>query len=197
MKNPSVKEQQFLLHLIKGCENFGLTEKESVDAINNILNKNISRRTYYNHKKRLYGKEIFTKLKGTLYDTKEMRCLLLEMEEANRFESLRANKLIAEQFPNRKDIFNDTDKQMEVIKRANERIKAIDKKFEDSTSSSKLNCQSIPENATIREEFVKCGKDPCDMCPHGPYYYAYWKDKVIENKSKLRKRYLGVMDPRQ
>ncbi len=56
----------------------------------------------------------------------------------------------------------------------------------------------MPKNATIREEFIKCGKDICNLCPHGPYYYAYWKDKTKDdNKSKLRKRYLGVVDFRQ
>ena len=122
-KEKEKEKQQLLLHLIKGCENFGLKEKESIDAINNILKRNISRRTYYNHKKKLYDKEIFQTLKDTMSDTKEIRCLLLEMEETNRLESLRADKLVAEQFPNRKDIFNDTAKQMEVIERANERIK--------------------------------------------------------------------------
>jgi hypothetical protein len=74
-----------------------------------------------------------------VYDTKEMRCLLLELEENNRVEGLRANKLIAEQFPNRKDIFNDTDKQLKVIERANEKIKAINNKFSDNTNSILLN----------------------------------------------------------
>jgi hypothetical protein len=34
--------------------------------------------------------------------------------------------------------------------------------------------KSIPENATIRKEYVKCGKEMCEL-KHGPYYYAYWK----------------------
>ena len=185
-------------HLIKSCESFSLTEKESVNAINNILNENTSRRTYYNYKKRLYDKEIFTKLKDTMFDTKEMKCLLLELEETNRFESRRADKLISEQFPNRKDIFNDTGKQMELIERANEGIKSIIDKFNRITNSFSINYNPIPENATIREEFVKCGKESCDRCPHGPYYYAYWKDNTKDNmKNKLRKKYLRVMDPRE
>ena len=52
-----------MLHLIKSCEIYDLKEKESVDTINNLLNKNISRRTYYNYKKRPYDKEIFQMLK--------------------------------------------------------------------------------------------------------------------------------------
>lgn len=58
--------------------------------------------------------------------------------------------------------------------------------------SMKLACQSrsklIPENATIRMEFVKCKKPNCYRQQHGPYYYAYWKDHETK---KLRKRYIG------
>ena len=129
--------------LIKGCESFGLAEKESVDAINNILDKNISRRTYYNHKRKLYSKEIFASLKGTIYDTKEMKCLLLELEDDNKTESLRADKLIAKQFPGRKDIFHDEDKQIKDIEKVNEKIKSINNKFEDSKNSTILGHNSI------------------------------------------------------
>ena len=43
----------------------------------------------------------------------------------------------------------------------------------------------IPKNATIRQEYVKCGKFECEKI-HGPYYYAYWKEK-----GKLKKKYIG------
>jgi hypothetical protein len=29
----------------------------------------------------------------------------------------------------------------------------------------------IPENATIRKEYIKCRKEMCEL-KHGPYYYA-------------------------
>lgn len=54
--------------------------------------------------------------------------------------------------------------------------------------SSKENYKSVLFNATIRSEYIKCGKSFCVRCPHGPYYYAYWKD---ENR-KLRKKYIGT-----
>jgi hypothetical protein len=47
--------------------------------------------------------------------------------------------------------------------------------------------KSIPENATLRKEYIKCGKRIC-LQRHGPYYYAYWKDP--ESK-KLKKKYIG------
>jgi hypothetical protein len=53
------------------------------------------------------------------------------------------------------------------------------------------NLISIPNNASVREEFIKCGKISCSSCPHGPYHYAYWK-----NNGKLKKKYLGTNKPR-
>jgi hypothetical protein len=47
------------------------------------------------------------------------------------------------------------------------------------------NNQEIPPNATIRQEYVKCGDPDCQKS-HGPYFYAYWKED-----KKLNKRYVG------
>lgn len=82
----------------------------------------------------------------------------------------------------------------EVFENAN---KAIEKstKFLNKIKSRQLACadraKSIPENATIRKEYIKCGKKICGQ-KHGPYYYAYWKDP--ESK-KLKKKYIGNHKP--
>lgn len=55
-----------------------------------------------------------------------------------------------------------------------------------------IRAKSIPENATIRKEYIKCGKEMCEL-KHGPYYYAYWKDP--ESK-KLKKKYIGDPIPK-
>ena len=39
---------------------------------------------------------------------------------------------------------------------------------------------------TYRLETVKCGKPNCRTCPHGPYWYAYYRDG-----KKLKSRYIG------
>ena len=39
---------------------------------------------------------------------------------------------------------------------------------------------------TYRLEAVRCGKPSCKSCPHGPYWYAYYREG-----SKLRSRYIG------
>ncbi len=49
------ERKQFILHLIKSCEKYdNLNNNEIIDAINKILVKDISMRTYYNYKKKLY-----------------------------------------------------------------------------------------------------------------------------------------------
>ena len=47
------------------------------------------------------------------------------------------------------------------------------------------NSLEIPPNATIRQEYVKCGNPDCQKL-HGPYLYAYWKQD-----KRLKKKYVG------
>ena len=44
---------------------------------------------------------------------------------------------------------------------------------------------NIPVNATIRQEYVKCGNPDCQKL-YGPYFYAYQKQD-----KKLNKGYIG------
>jgi hypothetical protein len=43
---------------------------------------------------------------------------------------------------------------------------------------------------TFRQESVRCGRANCTRCPHGPYWYAYWRES-----GKLRSRYIGKQLP--
>jgi len=47
----------------------------------------------------------------------------------------------------------------------------------------------VPAGArvTYRLEEVRCGKQNCARCPHGPYWYAYWREN-----GKVRSKYLGA-----
>jgi hypothetical protein len=72
-------------------------------------------------------------------------------------------------------------------KTAEKSRKFIDK-IESKKQSSIKRAKSIPRNATIRKEYIKCGKTPCYHGKHGPYYYAYWKDPETK---KLKKKYIG------
>ncbi len=44
----------------------------------------------------------------------------------------------------------------------------------------------LPVTLTYRQESVRCGKANCTSCPHGPYWYAYWRED-----GRRRKRYIG------
>ncbi|MEX0836262.1 MAG: hypothetical protein WD010_09235 [Nitriliruptor sp.] len=44
----------------------------------------------------------------------------------------------------------------------------------------------LPATLRYRQEQVRCGKSSCTSCPHGPYWYAYWKED-----GRTRKRYIG------
>jgi len=61
------------------------------------------------------------------------------------------------------------------------------KKLNAKKATSVKNSKYVPGNATIRQEYVKCGKWDCPRCKHGPYYYAYWKD----GNGKVKKKYVG------
>lgn len=43
---------------------------------------------------------------------------------------------------------------------------------------------------SYRLEHVRCGKRGCTRCPHGPYWYAYWRED-----GRLRSRYIGKTLP--
>ena len=45
---------------------------------------------------------------------------------------------------------------------------------------------------TYRQEMVRCGKATCRSCPHGPYWYAYWREDA-----RVRSRYIGRRLPDQ
>jgi hypothetical protein len=44
---------------------------------------------------------------------------------------------------------------------------------------------------TYRQERVRCGREGCTTCPHGPYWYGYWREG-----GRLRSRYIGKEPPR-
>ena len=49
-----------------------------------------------------------------------------------------------------------------------------------------------PGRVTFRQEMVRCGKKGCTRCPHGPYWYAYWRER-----GRTRSRYVGKQLPGQ
>lgn len=54
-----------------------------------------------------------------------------------------------------------------------------------------FHAEDEPEpGVTYRSETVRCGKPNCRTCPHGPYWYAYYREG-----KKLRSRYIGKQLP--
>lgn len=43
-----------------------------------------------------------------------------------------------------------------------------------------------PGRVGFRSQTVRCGKPGCTRCPHGPYWYAYWRED-----GRVRTRYIG------
>jgi hypothetical protein len=41
----------------------------------------------------------------------------------------------------------------------------------------------------LRQQWVRCGKRACTTCPHGPYWYAYWRED-----GRRRSRYVGKLE---
>jgi len=41
---------------------------------------------------------------------------------------------------------------------------------------------------SIRQQSVRCGRATCTTCPHGPYWYAYWRED-----GRRRSKYLGKL----
>jgi hypothetical protein len=76
--------------------------------------------------------------------------------------------------------------------KAAEKSRKFLNKIESKKQSSINRAKLVPENATIRKEYIKCGKTPCYHGKHGPYYYAYWKDPETK---KLKKKYIGTRMP--
>lgn len=49
-----------------------------------------------------------------------------------------------------------------------------------------VDVEGAPLAVSYRQEHVRCGKDDCGTCPHGPYWYAYWREE-----GRRRKAYIG------
>jgi hypothetical protein len=186
----SRQNKQLLVKLIITCELNRLTEKESLALIKRKIGTSISRRTYYAYKSALYNSQILKKTKPTLPGL-----------GSGKFKSL---------FPQRTYL----NSEHELAQKYSDVIKldfipqSAYKILSDATNTiansrnffgrlnklketSRKNYESVPKNATIRSEYIKCGNYSCRRCTHGPYYYAHWREK-----GKQIKKYLGKYDPR-
>jgi len=106
------EKEKPILYLIKSCENYDLDERESIESINRVLgDKSISRRTYYNYKKKLYDSQTFCLLKNSCYNTIGVKLFILDDILNDVEQTKKADKLIGQQFPKRKQVLEDEEKQ--------------------------------------------------------------------------------------
>lgn len=204
-KTNSNNSKNSLLYLIKNCEYHNLSEKQSLELVNTKLTKPISRSTYYKYKKKLFEDRKFQSLKKSIYKSKILKSLLLYLGDRQEHDGYNIQNLVLEKFPEKKDVFEITEEQKEKLERINSRVKSnfsfrvIDNgKFH----SNLTRVNKLPKTYTLREEYIRCGKHKNGKCKcksgkHGPYFYAYWREKLPDQtKSILRKKYLGTIDPR-
>jgi hypothetical protein len=195
----SEKEKQLLFYLITNCEIYQLNEKEALEYIKNKFSKVISRRAYYNYKSQMYKDHdknapffgLF-RFHSPKQRSKDMTSLsLMSHRESIIQDGLTNANISYEEFSKLDDHKLSVKKMYEkaglIIKQSESLVAKMNSKKEIANRNFKV----IPQNATIRVEYVRCGKAFCLKCEHGPYYYAYWRDK----SGKLKKKYIGRNNP--
>ncbi len=80
-----------------------------------------------------------------------------------------------------------SEKQMEELRAIDERLnQALQERRASQSSDGPVRAEKQIGSITFRYETVRCGKENCSRCPHGPYWYAYWKEN-----GRTRSRYIG------
>jgi Family of unknown function (DUF6788) len=80
-----------------------------------------------------------------------------------------------------------TDKQLAELRAVDERLQQVlQARREGQPTTAPLRMEKQVGSITFRYETVRCGKENCSRCPHGPYWYAYWKQD-----GRTRSRYIG------
>ena len=199
MQRLSKREKLVLIQVIKSCEKYSLNENESMRSIRKLFDRSISRRTYYYYKHKIYEKLLGKKIHGRFnknngfFNILRLNDLATIIPVDNNKISKDAESQILTDYWVHNEFFgsNEIPKFYQRLYAHSDSVIQQSINFLDRLGSQKLtsikNSKSIPSNATIREEYVKCGKYYCFRCPHGPYYYAYWKDE----NGKLKKEYIG------
>ena len=187
------REKQILKYLVANCEIYYLNESESLKYINDHFTRPVSRRTYYTYKKTLYKEhgngfpdfKLFNSLRT--YSNKKSKkvwnsiSMIAEREKITK-EGIQQHNIEPYEFL----MLDDGQKFLKNLHvNSNEFIEKTEKLI-GKTESRRKKSKSIPENATIRKEYIKCNNEFCLSCPHGPYYYAYWR-----SDGNLKKKYLG------
>ena len=182
-KKLSNKEKQILMYIITNCERCHFNEEESLKYIKDNFPKPISRRTCYSYKNEMYKKlekhnPYFKLLKMQRPRiSKQWFSLSLINESENLIHKGSQNDIKLNEFDKFDECFYFSSQYLHKLYNRTEAVMDNTRKFLDKLETDRYsvnqNYKSIPDNAIIREEYIKCGKEFCLRCKHGPYYYAY------------------------
>jgi hypothetical protein len=180
MSKISDLEKLIITFLVCNCEIYKLNEKEALQYIDFHFLQPVSKRTYYNYKRIIYriclsscgfynkDKDFeFLKLSSYFVNKEQLRMLLFDIKESLIMNGMKIgidlNNLNPIHFSPK--YLDDFGNRYESV--LNNHRNALDK-IKQKSYANNINRKSIPTNATIREEYIKCGKECCKRCRHGP-----------------------------
>ena len=83
-----------------------------------------------------------------------------------------------------------SEKEIQQLREIDERLHRVVQERRASLPRPAVHAEQSFGSITFRYETVRCGKKNCTRCPHGPYWYAYWKEG-----GRTRSRYVGRVLP--
>jgi len=81
------------------------------------------------------------------------------------------------------DVEAELRRRIEELERLKKRLKELEE--EERKLLDELSELGLPRGSIVAK-YVKCGKEGCRKCPHGPYYYLVWKEG-----GKTKWKYIG------
>ena len=81
------------------------------------------------------------------------------------------------------DVEAELRRRIEELKGLKKRLKELEE--EERKLLDELSELGLPRRSIVAK-YVKCGKEGCRKCPHGPYYYLVWKEG-----GKTKWKYIG------
>lgn len=79
-----------------------------------------------------------------------------------------------------------SDRQIQQLREIEERLRRAVQERRSTAPQRPVTVEQQFGSLTFRYETVRCGKPNCTRCPHGPYWYVYWKEG-----GRTRSRYVG------
>ncbi len=79
-----------------------------------------------------------------------------------------------------------SDRQIQQLHEIEERLRRAVQERRSASPQRAITAEQQFGSLTFRYETVRCGKQNCTRCPHGPYWYVYWKEG-----GRTRSRYVG------